>query len=145
MIAWLREELKIRKWDRKAQSIRASFSEDIHRAHAAREWDKRNDLLSTADFEASQYEDEAAEIRSNRLVRRARRLSLPVPRKHEDSEHWWQSQTYGTWALTDVGFADLRRAVRLEERERRDVWLTCGGMLVSILSLVVAIIALLKP
>jgi hypothetical protein len=145
MIAWLREELKVRKWDRKAQLIRASFSEDIHTAHVARDWDKRNDLLYNADFEASQYEDEAAEIRSNRLVRRARRLSLPIPSRGGNSAHWRQSRTLGTWALTDVGFSELRRVVRLEEKERRDVWLTLGGMLVSILSLVVAIIALLKP
>ncbi|NKL61893.1 hypothetical protein U8Q06_01925 [Rhizobium beringeri] len=145
MIAWLREELKARRWDRKAQLIRAGHSQDIHKAHTAGDWDKWNELSSLSDFEASEYEDEAAEIRSSRLVRRALRLSLPIPTKHEGSEHWWQSRTLGTWALTDVGFAELRRAVRLEEKERRDVWLALGGMLVSILSLVVAIIALLKP
>ncbi|TBX81890.1 hypothetical protein E0I74_04910 [Rhizobium laguerreae] len=145
MIAWLREELKIRKWDRKAESIRAGYSEGIHEANAAGDWNKRNELLSLSDFEASEYGDEAAEIRSNRLVRRARRLSLPIPTKNDSSEHWRQSRTLGTWSLTAVGFAELRRAVRLEEKERRDVWLTLGGMLVSILSLVVAIIALLKP
>ncbi|AHG48016.1 hypothetical protein RLEG12_33050 [Rhizobium leguminosarum bv. trifolii CB782] len=145
MIAWLREELKARSYDRKAQAIHASYSEDVQKAHKAGDWDKRNELSSRSEFEASEYGDEAAEIRSSRLVRRAIRLSLPIPTKHEGSEHWRQSRTLGTWALTAVGFAELRRAVRLEEKERRDVWLALGGMLVSILSLVVAIIALLMP
>ncbi|MBY5658297.1 hypothetical protein [Rhizobium leguminosarum] len=145
MIAWLREELKLRKWDRKAQSLRASYSADIHKAYVANDWDKRNELIYQSDFEVSEYEDEVAEIRSNRLLRRARRLSLPIPSKHDVGDLWWQSRTLGTWALTDVAFAELRRAVRLEEKERRDVWLALGGMLVSLLSLVVAIIALLKP
>ncbi|NKM96964.1 hypothetical protein [Rhizobium leguminosarum] len=143
MFAWLHEERKLRKWDRKAQEIRDAYAEDIRKARSERDGDKWNDLLSTCEFEASVYEDEAAEIRSNRVVSRARRLSLPIPYKQEDSDHWWQSRTLGIWALTDVGLAELRRAIRLEEKERRDVWLAWGGMLVSILSLVVAILALL--
>ncbi len=144
MIAWIREELKLRKWDRKAQEIRASYAEEIRKLDAAKDWNGRNGIISLSAFEASEYEDEAATIRSNRIVRRALRLSLPVPPKVEDSGQWWQSQTYGTWALTNVGTYELRRAIRIEEKERREVWLAWGGMLVSVLSLVVAIIALLK-
>jgi len=144
MIAWLREEMRLWKLDKEGSAARALYSEEIHKLHEGGDWHRRDSLLSLAKFESSEYEDEAEEIRSNRLVRRAQRLSLPIPPKHEDSDHWWESQYYGTWALTTYGTTELRKAIRQEKKERREVWMAWGGMLVSILSLVVAIIALQK-
>ena len=143
MIAWLREEMRLRKLDKGGRAARALYSEEIHKLHDGGDWHGRDSLLSLAKFEASEFEDEAEEIRSNRLVRLARRLSLPIPPKHEDSDHWWESQYYGTWALTTYGTTELRRAIRQEKKERREVWMAWGGKLVSILSLVIAILALL--
>jgi len=144
MIAWLREEMRLRKLDESGRAARALYSKEISKLEQGGDWRGMDSLLSLAKFEASEYEDEAEEIRSNRLIRRARRLSLPIPPKHEDSDHWWESQYYGTWALTTYGTTELRKAIRQEKKERREVWMAWGGMLVSILSLVVAIIALQK-
>lgn len=145
MIAWLREEMRLRKLDKGGRAARALYSEVIHKLHEGGAWHEMNSLLSLSEFEASEYEDEADEIRSNRLVRRARRLSLPIAPKHEDSDHWRESRYCGTWALTNIGIMELRRAIRQEKKERREAWMAWGGMLVSILSLVIAILALLKP
>ncbi len=141
MLKWIREQRVISRNIKQAGSLRADFAA---RSRLAKNWDERNQLLAEMDFEVSQYEDETAFLRSQRIIEEAQRFLLPIPAPSEESPHWDKSRVLGTWSLTNHGLTELRRSIRLERRERREGWMAWGGLLVSILSLVTAILALMK-
>jgi len=140
MLTRLRDNRRIRKLTQIIRKAAKQFTKD---AQAEPDQDRRYDLYNSFRNDASIYEDEIAELRSTRLVETAHSLDLPVPPATEDSGHWQQSSTLRSWSLTNLGITELRKAIRQETRERREVWLSWTGMAVSILSLVVAILALL--
>jgi hypothetical protein len=141
MLMRLRETCRIGTLTRSAREVHAAFDKEILKAAGGT--DKRDRMIYDRQFEASVYEDEIDQIRSNRLVRVAQSLDLPIPLRTEPSDHWYRSSTLGSWSLTNLGITELRKAIRQEKRERREVWLSWTGMVVSVLSLVVAILALL--
>lgn len=141
MLTRLREGRRIRRLAKDAEVVHESFVARLRDAKF--DGEKRDRLIHDSLFEASLYEDQIAEIRSDRLVQTALKLSLPVPFRLETSDYWRLSSTIGSWALTNHGTNELRKAIRHERRERREVWQAWTGMVVSVLSLVVAILALL--
>jgi hypothetical protein len=91
-------------------------------------------------------------LRGRRLIIEAERLGLPIP-SHDDKANWMSGFTNRPATYTYLSIAaqaQLRRAIRQEKKERREIWTTVvkdiitpiGGIVISILSLMIAYAAL---
>ena len=83
---------------------------------------------------------------SKRLTRQATRLNLPVPNERE----WTKGEKTKFLFMSPALQTELRKAIRQEQKERREMWTTLvkdivapiGGIVISILSLLIAYAAL---
>ena len=123
-----------------------------------KKYDKEINRLRRAGDDAEAVEQEASSVlgdaevdlrlaRSRALVRQAIRLHIPLP-QHSDNESW--DNFYGVTMLTTKGYAEVRKSIRQEKKERREMWtalvkdvfVPLGGIVISIISLLIAYAAL---
>lgn len=98
--------------------------------------------------ELTAVNDEITRTKSRQLIRTANRLGLPVPEGDES----WTSSFHGKFGkhLTVAAQVELRQAIRQEQKELREKWMgmvkdvvvPLGGIVISILSLLIAYSAL---
>jgi hypothetical protein len=94
----------------------------------------------------SQLEMDIVFAESQKLTQEARRLKVPLPERNDEA---WNA-FFDHNVLTPKGYADLRSNIRQEQRERRetvtalikDIISPVGGIIISILSLLIAYAAL---
>lgn len=139
MWRWIAEQKQIREISSEQITWAAEFERRLAKARA----DGTKDLHALEDqfnFELGQYEDGIREIETKRLVRAARRLSVPIMHgpTHWDVSVWTMSRL-----LSPHGYHELRKAVRDERAARRTEvisWLSAltglGGVIVGILALI---------
>lgn len=95
--------------------------------------------------------DEIEVIYTNRLVRQARRMRLPIPShptinqalNGTEDENWYLSNLNGEWILTSAGYAGLSKEVKKEQRERIKAWSAVIGMLTGLVGSLAALAAIL--
>ena len=139
---WLEEEAELRRLRRDLQFTLDRYAED-RRIAEARKADA-NELAAIEHgeyFEGSTISDQIDFIQTKRLTRKAQRYGIPVPRPIE-GEDWTLSHRVGTWSLTEAGTMKLRREIASEVDIRQKPWLNWLSLVVSGVSLVVAVIAL---
>jgi histidinol phosphatase-like enzyme len=81
------------------------------------------------------------------IVKEAQYLRVPLP-EYSDKESW--DNFYGYWTLNPKAYDDLRKRIRQERKERREIWISwvkdviapLGGIAISIISLLIAYAAL---
>ena len=136
-----RKELKCRK-------LAKSYDKEIRKFHEAKDYESEQQLEAEASTEIQYCEAEIQLAASRALARDARRLNVPLP-VYSDAA-MWEKVLGEFYALTPQGYADLRTAIRQERKERREVWMAwikdvvvpIGGIVISILSLMIAYAAL---
>jgi hypothetical protein len=87
--------------------------------------------------------------KTSQLLKTADRLGLPIP-PYDDHESWDTTSSKFNGFLTAKAQTQLRQAIRQEKKERREIWTTLikdiitpiGGIIISILSLMIAYAAL---
>jgi hypothetical protein len=113
--------------------LKKLFDRDIKSAKSKSD---REEIEQNAHWELSEYEDQIDTIKSQRLVRTARRLDLSIP---SGDEYWERSNWTDERFLTTAGRTKLRDDIRQEKKQKRDVIrdvLIGVSTLISILSLV---------
>jgi hypothetical protein len=126
----------------------ARLRRDYHREMA-----EARDSQSTADpqeiearytSESDLAREELESVRTERIIRRARALRVPLPslRPHAQAgdENWDLGSVMGQWTLTDEGQARLRRAIREEEKARRETAAFWIGILTGLIAVVTGLV-----
>lgn len=90
--------------------------------------------------EATEYDFLKGHV-SEMLVRRFRRYDVPVPDRVE-GDAWSESIRTGDWIPSTEAAFRLRHEIAAEIEVRQKPWLNWAGVLISVLSLVAAILAL---
>lgn len=71
-------------------------------------------------------------IGQKRIIKKARRLGLPVlERTSDESDETWE-KFWDEWLLTDEAFTDLRREIRREQKENLELWRTRITLLIGL-------------
>ena len=94
----------------------------------------------------NQYQEDIGSLVTQRLLRKARKLMLPIP-EHGDENLWERCQYSNRSNLTEKGIAELRATIRREEKENREIyfpWIAALTGLVGAITGLVAIILKLK-
>ncbi len=94
-------------------------------------------------FEWRTIEDEIQMLKSKRLLKRARHLSIPAP-DFEDATMWEQSNVTNAWLLTMKGQNTLRSMLRVERKERTEGLKSWLPALAAGVSAIAAWVAALK-
>jgi hypothetical protein len=89
---------------------------------------------------------------SDQVLRKVRKLGIPLPSQEgENNANWWRPRYLSRWVLTQEGYNLLKPEIREQEKYQREVaafWLQVSafwfGVITTLLSLTIAIIALLK-
>jgi hypothetical protein len=127
--------------------IDRSYSRQIRAAQESKDRDEVEMLRGARQFELQMLQEESDLLASRQLLRKARRLRVPVPLMSlpdgTSSPDWEKADTQGTWHLSDSAYATLREAIRKEESYRRDQRVRWFGYLAAVLTALTGIIGAL--
>ena len=133
--------LRLESWE-----IHRLYDRLIERARP----DEREVLIGEAVAEIHEVTERISVHYSTKLVDKARRLFLPVPRiQRETEDPNWEEADFGDRCyLKPDGMQRLLAAVRAEQKQRREVaafWLgTVGGILIALIGALTGLAAVLK-
>jgi hypothetical protein len=125
------------KATRQERKLRVKFAPMVAAAERAKEWGKRDGLVSEWQFESDAVLDPLYARKAERLTAKARTYGIFVPPKphgNEDNEDWSRSNTTGEWLLTSKAEERLRHEVKVERRASYDEfrkWTTLGFALLG--------------
>jgi hypothetical protein len=143
MIRTLRFKWRVRRLKRDQAGALRPIDELVAKAEAARDWNTRESLRDKHRFTWYEFEDEIGALTTVWLTHQAAELMVPVPSRAND-ELWTESEMTGQKYLTPAGIAQLRSAIRHEKKERREVVTFWSSIVFTILSLLVALAAVLR-
>lgn len=136
------------KWQRAL--LDRAYARDISAARKQKDNEKVRELESDHRIEMELHEEDEDAYTTKQLLARARRLRVPIPRRHlsdgQESEHWYESNYTGRWYLTTLGIAALRSEIRSEIKARHEsrshwvVWLSAITGIVGAITGLVAVI-----
>lgn len=127
---WLTEQRELLRHRADIEFIESKLGKEIAAAKFGVERDRLEGQLS---WEVEIPMHEIDRIRTRRLLRKADRLSVPIPTMSDDGHLWRRSHQLGTYALTTEGYAEVRRSIRAEKRERREGALAWAGLFIGVL------------
>lgn len=128
-------------------AVERAYQKDIQAAHRVNDREKVRDLKESQRWKVAFVEEEIDHYLSKQILKKARKLRVPVPHRTtsdpDGDEFWTQGHQTGNWYLTARGYAELRLAIRNELKERhemRSLWIvwvsaltglvgTCTGLL----------------
>jgi hypothetical protein len=89
--------------------------------------------------------EEVESLVTQRLLRNAHRLAVPVPdrpqNEDDENEHRRRAWLFGGWYLTAAGISTVRRAIRLECKERREAALAWISPLIALIGALTGLLA----
>jgi hypothetical protein len=105
---------------------------------------KVQELYSEWSLDSGLVEEELQQIFTARLVKKARRLLLPVPETPTsdlEDEYWKRGKHFQRWYLTPIGFSKLRGLIRAEQKERREALQVWAAIVTGILGTLIGLVA----
>ncbi|GAB3094872.1 hypothetical protein GCM10027159_12280 [Lysobacter terrae] len=136
-------------WSRSA--IQRGYGKKIAAARFAKNLSEVALLEDTERWELQLQGELEDDHLTSSLLRRARRLRVPIPYVHNsdgaESDHWYQGNQTGGWYLTTLGVNSLRREIRQEQKARHEnlalllPWLTAITGIIGTVTGLVAVLA----
>ena len=128
-----------------------AYAKDIAAAWKAKEKDKARSLQEEHRFEIAMHDEEEDAYFIEKLIRRARKLRVPIPHRYNEdqseSEFWCEGNNTGSWFLTTRGFAALREEIRKElkaRHETRSHWVVWLSALTGLIGAITGLVALMS-
>lgn len=142
LVSWWEGLRRVARLTRAAQDADAALRKAYEEAEAKKlKGDEFEQYTGQAWNEYSWSSDALEDEHHARLIRRAYRLRVPIPQRTKGSTDWEESKT-GRWRLTEGAAHKLRQSVAEEIETRQRPWLNWASVAISVLSLIVAILAL---
>lgn len=127
------------------------YAKDIALARKAKDNEKVELLERDQRFEIELIEEEEDQLLSAQLIRKAKHLRVPIPRRFNDdgapSPHWYEGNYLGGWYLTNDGISKLREEIRKELRARHDsrvLWVTWISALTGVIGALTGLLAIIS-
>ena len=142
---------RIRLWylERDLSALSRDYHREIEEARKGN--GDRQEIESRYAFEHNYTAEEMESIRTERLLRRARALRVPLPSRRpsgfnyeDEDENWSLGSAIGEWTLTQEGEARLRQSIREEEKASRENAAFWFGIVTGVLGTLTGLVAVWK-
>jgi hypothetical protein len=112
-----------RSANKKRKKLHETLDPKIQTAKKEKKENEYQSLLSEYFMESDLIRDIPDSMRTERLVRRATKLGIPIPpqpsyKNLDEDEHWEANPVTGSFYLQEKAFSELTRAIRKDEIER---------------------------
>jgi len=124
------EAVEIARNRRAIRRIDRAYDVELAKAETAND---RENAENGRHWETSLHVDAIEAIKTRRLLRKANSLDVPYEYPSEASSIWERSHQLHTWHLTTIGYSEVRKAIRLERRDRRESAITWAGVIIGII------------
>lgn len=141
---WRDERHQLIQLHYEKQDLYAVHGDRINKAKLAKASRDEVQYLEYEQWDAVRYVDERiSSILTDRLIRQSVKHGVPIPDR-DIKEYWQYAENEDRRVLTTEGAAFLRHQIAKEREIMRSPIIHWGGMAISVLSLVVATIALIR-
>jgi hypothetical protein len=141
LMRWRDERLRITSAEHEIERVRELYAPRIAAAKHP-PWDTYHQLVSEMFFELELSQSEIDQVQTNRRLREARHLDVPLPPKPkegEENEDWRYSQVVGH-VLTEEGHRRLRHEIADERELVRKPRLAWAAIVISSVSLLISLL-----
>ena len=141
-------ELKFQKRLKKLSAGQAKTTAYYNRKlkEARKQGKNKDDIMGLdeeAYFEYSMAQEEIDMLITDRLTSKARKLILPLP-AFENEEMWKKCHDLSSrFVLTSKGIAELRKNIRSERKDRRDVYIPWIAIAIGLIGALTGLLAVI--
>ncbi len=123
MFDGLRHDIQIRRLQKRIRRVQDSYAAD---RHALRIKGADADAIESVNYDemhaVDELNDDILETHHRYVRAQAGKWLVPVPEFKTAGGAWEESQFTGKWRLTEHALAELRSAIRKEQKEYREAW-----------------------
>jgi hypothetical protein len=143
MISTIKYRWRLNRLSRKIALERKHYNKAIDEAKSRRAKQQEIALLESEFFSSyDEYREEIENLITQRLIRKARRLMLPIP-SHNDENMWGRCQFSNHYILTEKGITELRAIIRREQKETREMYLPWVAVLFGLVGAITGLLAII--
>jgi len=112
--------------------------------------DKRAEDTGHAQIDYFPIKDQIEEIKSNIFLKKVQKYGIPYPRYYDkDNKGYWEKSfyEYSCHYLTEKGYHALRKAIREEQKARRETilcWMPLITVLTGLVGAIAAVLTIIK-
>ncbi len=144
-------KIALYKLNSQKKKTKEKYLKEIEETRKTGNQDKIEKVKYNASSELGLLDDEISELITDRLISRAQRVYVPIPKKpipeegemHPENEHWEQNEL-GNWHLKTKGISEVRNLIRQEEKERREKIAFWISILFGLIGAFTGLIAIIK-
>lgn len=140
MFDWIKYRYCLWKLLRSKRETQGSYSKTIKKAKSEEEKRKTS---SEAGFFIAEEELKIRELQTARLRYIAKRLMVPIP-EFKDENLWKKDRCLNTYILTSRGIYELKKLIRNEKKEKREIVFSWITLLIGLLGAQIGLISMLK-
>jgi|SRR3989338_4211929 len=128
--------------------IKKQYLPQIKLAHKKRDYKTANELQEKYNWELLEIEEARKSILQDKLIKKARSLTLPIPTQamkkdhegdYEDENENWYFGSFGEFLLKDHALTNLRREINREIKESRELWIPIISVLTALIGATAAL------
>jgi hypothetical protein len=136
---------QLRRLQSRKRRTEAIYRKAIEDARASKQTvEQVRSIDSEEMFETAILDDEIAALQTKFLVKAAERTLLPVPTFDVDGPEWQEASTTGRWHLSVEARAALRRNLRVESKERWELWYRWIPLVTGLLGTLIGLVSVFK-
>lgn len=145
MLEHLKYRLALSKLFKQKEELRTAFSADIRKARTeGKRTDDIESIESQSRVEEQMLDEQISILVTNYLIGQASRRFVPIP-PHSEQNMWSQCDVISNrYVLTNDGITRLRSALRSEQKERNEMWLTMLAALTGIVGALTGLVAVMN-
>lgn len=102
-----------------------------------------NEVYQTESFDFSLIEDKIAHLKTQYLISKAEKMSLPTPSVTDKDGLYEISNYTRKWCLTNKGISEIRKLIRQERKEKLELWSHWATILIGVIGAVTGLIAVI--
>ena len=140
---WLSFRKSLRKLKHERDKENDSLSRLIEDARKKGGAEAANETYQAESVDLNIIDDEIANLITQRLIFKAKRMLLPIPPVTDKEGLWEWSHYINRWSLTTKGIAEIRSLIRQERKEKLELVSHWATMLIGIIGAITGLIAVI--
>ena len=140
--------ISLRKLNHKKDKIIKLYSKLIKEAKKTDADKETEDLYVDEGFEISMIDDNISVLKSNYIIHKADKRSLPLPSQPSENDSnndlWDRHPGTGEYCLTNKGITEIRDLIRKDKKEALEIFSMWATILIGLMGTLIGLVSMLK-